>query len=125
MPINDLKADELIVKFCSNHKWQLEQDFKIHLPFHPSLKEINIKKGFITDFASIPKLFWSILSPTGKYAIASLIHDYLYSQTTNLKRKECDRIFLKLMKIYGVSLIIRYLIYFFVRLFGKFYFYDK
>jgi len=37
-----------------------------------------IPAGFIFDGASIPRLFWSILSPTGYLFLAGLIHDFIY-----------------------------------------------
>lgn len=38
----------------------------------------HIPKGFIFDGASIPRLFWNMLSPTGYLFLAGLIHDYIY-----------------------------------------------
>lgn len=40
--------------------------------------------GFITDFASIPRVFWRILPPVGdgsraRYGVIAVIHDYLYA----------------------------------------------
>jgi len=37
-----------------------------------------IPKGFIFDGASIPRLFWNILNPTGYLFIAGLLHDFVY-----------------------------------------------
>lgn len=37
-----------------------------------------IPKGFIFDGASIPRLFWNMLSPSGYLFIAGLLHDFLY-----------------------------------------------
>jgi len=37
-----------------------------------------VPSGFVTDFASIPRAFWSALRPDGDYAYAAIIHDYLY-----------------------------------------------
>lgn len=41
-------------------------------------KVILIEKGFVTNFASIPKLFRNIYSPIGILLLASLIHDHGY-----------------------------------------------
>jgi hypothetical protein len=42
-------------------------------------EKIIVPKGFVTDFASIPKPLWSLgLSPEGQYTRAAVIHDYLY-----------------------------------------------
>ncbi|MGD0942576.1 MAG: DUF1353 domain-containing protein [Terracidiphilus sp.] len=38
----------------------------------------TVPKGFVTDLASIPSVFWSILRPDGNYAYAAILHDYLY-----------------------------------------------
>ena len=40
-----------------------------------------IPKGFIFDGASIPRLFWNILNPTGYLFIAGLLHDFVYKYT--------------------------------------------
>lgn len=37
-----------------------------------------IPAGFIFDGASIPRLFWNILNPTGYLFIAGLLHDFVY-----------------------------------------------
>jgi hypothetical protein len=39
---------------------------------------VNIPIGFVTDFASVPRVFWWLLRPDGEYAYAAVIHDYLY-----------------------------------------------
>ena len=60
--------------------------------------------GFITDGASIPKIFWSFIgSPfTGLYRRAALIHDYLYATQTTT-RVYADRVFLEAMFFLKVS----------------------
>lgn len=37
-----------------------------------------IPKGFLFDGASIPRLFWNILNPTGYLFIAGFLHDFVY-----------------------------------------------
>jgi hypothetical protein len=34
--------------------------------------------GFVTDLASVPRPFWSLLRPDDDYAYAAIIHDYMY-----------------------------------------------
>lgn len=56
------------------------------------LPKISVPIGFVTDFASIPRLFWSLLRPDGNYAYAAVIHDFLYwTQLTT--RENSDMIF--------------------------------
>jgi hypothetical protein len=43
---------------------------------------VTVPKGFVTDLASIPPIFYSLLRPDGEYAYAAIIHDYLYWEQT-------------------------------------------
>lgn len=81
--------------------------------------KFKIKKGFVFDGASIPKLFWNVIgSPfTGKYKEAALVHDALYA-SEYFKRKECDDIFLDLMERADVGYFKRYTMYWAVRIGG-------
>lgn len=84
-------------------------------------KLIDIPKGFITDLASIPKMFRNIFNTYGKnYTRAAVIHDYLYAQgyKMGINRKQADEIFLEIMKERGVSIFKRQAMYRAVRLFG-------
>ncbi len=56
-------------------KWEVGEDWEYELP---DGQRIVIPKGFIFDGASIPRLFWGILSPTGILLIPGLIHDFGY-----------------------------------------------
>jgi Protein of unknown function (DUF1353) len=55
------------------------------------LEPVNVPAGFVTDLTSIPRLFWQILRPEGRYAYASVVHDYLYWEQ-NRTREEADLI---------------------------------
>jgi hypothetical protein len=87
-----------------------------------SLGTITVPAGFVTDGASIPQAFWSILGPHGEYFPAALIHDYLYSDAStgffNTTRKQSDDIFKEAMFNIGVAWPKREIIYRAVRLFG-------
>lgn len=72
---------------------------------------------FRTNLASIPRIFWNILPPTGKYAKAAILHDWLYTGGKK-PRKECDLILREGMKALDVETWKRHLIYYAVRWFG-------
>lgn len=72
----------------------------------------------ITDLASVPRIFWTLLPPDGKYAKAAIIHDYLYDNAQRTK-KEADRIFLDGMTVLGVPKWKRTVMYWAVRVFGR------
>lgn len=68
----------------------------------PSYAKVTVPKGFVTDFASIPQVFWSLLRPDGDYTYAAIIHDYLY-WTQKRSREECDEILKLAMEDFGVA----------------------
>ncbi len=81
--------------------------------------EIEVPVDFLTDGASVPRVFWGILCPFGDYFGAALIHDFLYSPHNRcFTRATCDAIFLAAMKDAGVPWLRRRVIYRAVRLGG-------
>lgn len=80
---------------------------------------IEAPAGFITDGASVPRVFWNILSPFGDYFGPAVIHDLLYSpRNRRFTRAQADRIFLDAMIDAGVPFSRRRVIYLAVRLGG-------
>ncbi len=99
----------------------------------------KIPKGFKTDFASIPRIFWTFIAPEDQsILIPSIIHDFVYSNhkikgydlckkdmcnvTENIThlftRKQADLILREKMKSFGAGIIKRNLVYIGVRLGG-------
>ena len=111
-------------------KWKVIRTFRYHVGSRDSGAVITIPAGFITDFASSPRIFWSIVSPWGKYGKAAIVHDLLYhihgfiEDRPNgftrwpVTRKEADDIFLEAMEVLGVKPWRRKLMYLAVRAFG-------
>lgn len=81
---------------------------------------ITVPKGFLTDLASVPKLFHGITPPDGPWEAAAVVHDFLYQlrprgidevdsnsphslMESYLSRFVCDRIFYLAMRDSGVS----------------------
>lgn len=84
---------------------------------------LKIPKGFVTDLASVPRLFRSLFPAHGSHSPAAIVHDYLYQMkgkipSKNLTRKQCDQVFLEAMKILNVPFWKRHLMYRAVRLGG-------
>jgi len=64
---------------------------------------VTVPAGFETDFASIPRLFWSVIPKVGRYNHAAVIHDYLYrTQPDGWTRGMADTVFQDLMREDGV-----------------------
>jgi len=108
--------DDILVKSVGDNTWELLEPFEWY--------GIVVPKGFITDWASIPRLFWGIINPAGQIKAAALTHDYLYSKRGKLyaqpprTRKQCDQIFLNIMVAVGMSWFKRTMAYTAVRAFG-------
>lgn len=79
----------------------------------------EVPEGFVTDFASVPRFFWRLLPPTGKYGKAAVIHDFLY-RTGAVPRVEADDTFYRAMLALGVIWPTRLTMWLAVRCFGWF-----
>ena len=90
---------------------------------------LEIPRGFVTDFASIPRLARLIIPKLGRHTKASVVHDYLYQyHNVNVheadrtyytyKRKVADDLFLEGMIDLGVRHWKANLMYYGVRAFG-------
>ena len=71
-------------------------------PGQETYEAVNVPTGFVTDFASIPRVFWSVLRPDGEYAYAAVVHDYLYWTQTR-SREEADQILKMAMEDFDVG----------------------
>ena len=76
-----------------------------------------IEEGFITDFASVPRVPFAYTLFANKAKKSALLHDYLYSKRM-YSRAECDRAFLCAMEKEGLNWATRQAMYRAVRLFG-------
>jgi uncharacterized protein DUF1353 len=87
-------------------------------PGQEQYKPVTAPVGFVTDFASIPRVFWSLLRPDGEYAYAAVIHDYLY-WTQDRPRETADTIFKFAMQDFSVGTVSANAIYRAVRVGGS------
>ena len=84
-------------------------------------KSFLIPRGFESDGASVPRLFWRIVFPNSDSHVttAGICHDWIYrEQPTVWNRKEADRMFLALLIEFGAGLFAACCAYCAVRLFG-------
>jgi Protein of unknown function (DUF1353) len=70
---------------------------------------VTVPAGFVTDMASIPRPFWSILPRWGKYGPPAVVHDYLYWDQ-RCTQEQADAIMLLAMEETGVNPITRFFI---------------
>ena len=82
-------------------------------------EKIIIPRQFITDLASVPRPFWTFISPNQSNLIApAILHDYLYSCHKDYDRIDVDEIFYNALVENNVSTFRSYLFYVGVRMFG-------
>lgn len=110
---------ELIVESLGN-KWKLRAPFDFYYENDFIKIEVAVPENFITDFASTPRILWTIFPPIGIYNKAVLLHDYLYDISCPLKitRLQADLFMLQAMEVLEVKPIVRWLMFLGVRLGG-------
>ena len=77
----------------------------------------RVPPGYVTDFASVPRLHLAFMLFGNKGHRAAVIHDYLYS-THLVPREEADAIFKALLVEDGAGVITRSLMHLGVRIGG-------
>ncbi len=82
-------------------------------------QSVRVPIGFVTDFASIPRMFWSMLRPDGTYSYAAVIHDFLYWEQY-LGREASDAIFRLCMEDFKIDATVIKAVHAGVRLGGGF-----
>lgn len=101
----------------------VEQDgawwvLKEPLTYEDGALTVVVPAGFVTDFASVPKLFWNLAAPTEPdYSEASVVHDRLY-ETHEVSKVVADIIFARAMSIGGTPLWKRRIMWLAVHYFG-------
>ncbi len=105
---------KLTIWLTYRRQWRLVQDYEFWCPIIDDW--CRIPAGFIFDFASVPKLLYSILNPTGLLLAGSVPHDFIYRHGglwtcsnpgedcfVRITRKRADRIFLAIGEMIGAG----------------------
>jgi len=90
-----------IVEVIGKNLFRLTEPFEYHVGDYPSEQVIKVPIGFITDFASVPRIFWPIISPIDNHAKAAVLHDWMY-RFNYAKKSVCEKIFYEAMKVLEV-----------------------
>ena len=98
-------------------RWEVMEVYQ----YETSKGIVKVPKGFMTDYASVPRIFRNIVNTYGNHGRAAVVHDFLYSKECVLEitREEADKIFLEIMEECQVNCIKRQFMYRTVRIFGK------
>lgn len=90
--------------------WELLRDLVADVGQPGGKDSIRIKKGFITDFGSVPGWAQVFVSPQGKAKPAYVLHDFLY-RNQPYNQLVCDGLLVDAMESLGVSWLQRKLVY--------------
>jgi hypothetical protein len=72
---------------------------------------VIVPEGFVTDLASVPRIFRIFIIKNGRHRPAAIVHDFLCRLGMCFSRVTADKIFLEAMKVAGVPRIRRRLMY--------------
>ena len=104
---------DLTVTERSAGKWELTND----LVYQGKIETFTIPAGFVTDFASVPRLFTWLVPSTGEYTKCAVLHDWLL-ETKAVSRCDADGIFRRTMREMGVAILRRRVMWAAVRVAG-------
>lgn len=122
LPIGSVDAQAVIrstplINFPDGVNYMLFRDLTYDIGTRTGLR-IVVPRGFVTDFASVPRALHSVIGPTGRYTNAAIVHDYLYWIQT-CSRGQSDNLMAIAMREAGVSALQEWNIYNAVRLGGQ------
>jgi len=114
--------DHYASQFLKGDYYEVTESFKYYID-DSATKWVYVPKGFLTDGASVPRPFWWLIPPMGKYAQAAVVHDILCERGIAYKeevgfhvdRDEANKIFYHAMEVLGVPKIQRKLMYWAVK----------
>ncbi len=91
--------------------YRIAESFRYYLGENYAEQWVYIPAGMLTDMASIPRIVWNILPPTGKYGAAAIVHDKLCNtlqitvagKPQTITRAKADQILGEAMEVLKVS----------------------
>lgn len=110
---------DLLVGYIDGKRWRVVEGFTYRLVQPDGVQYVEIGKGFITDFASMP-LNVIFRSPGGKWDKPAVVHDCVYKTgyvsvdggpNKPVTRGEADAIFKEAMGVAGVNWLSKQIIY--------------
>jgi hypothetical protein len=106
-----------IGELIGENLWKVYEPFEYHVGEYPSDEIVSVPVGFVTNFASVPRIFWTLISPVDKHGKAAVVHDYLY-KIGYVTQKRCDKIFREALIVLNTPSWKVFCMYWSVRLFG-------
>lgn len=106
----DIRYDKEASAILGADHWRVTKEFRYFIGGKDTQQWITVPAGYLTDGASVPRIFWSMIPPWGAYGQAAVVHDLLceylsivdHGRPKLITRRRCDEIFSEAMAVLGV-----------------------
>ena len=121
--INLPTGDNYVIPLGVRGHFVMVFDWRVSIEINGKRHYIVVPKLSTTDFASIPRVLHTSISPLNNTIYSAILHDYLYRNPEDfffhaLPRKTIDRIFYWGMRVRGVKRVTAGIMYLGVRIGG-------
>lgn len=103
-------AGNVVVRQVDARFWELQEQ----LVYRGTDQEFTVPAGFVTDFASIPRLVVWLIPRYGVYTKAAILHDFV-SGGDEVNHADADGLFRRALRELGVSVPRRWMMWAAVR----------
>lgn len=100
----------LVVKEVDFRRWSIQTA----LIYRGKTDTWKVPRGFVTDFASVPRFAVWLVPVTGRYTKASILHDWFCCygiQAGLITARDTDGVFRRIMREDGVPFVLRWLVW--------------
>ena len=64
--------------WIDGERFVIRRGFRFYLTHNEAGEFVDVPDGFVTNFASTPRIVWPLFPPTGSYAQAAIVHDKVF-----------------------------------------------
>lgn len=113
--------------WMGGERWRVLDGFRFYLTDNEAGEFVDVPDGFVTNFASTPRIVWPLFPPAGSYAPAAIVHDKLFLapivRTAHGARpcpfEETPHLFLAAAEACGTSWLTRRIMYRMLQAFSR------
>lgn len=108
------RAGEVVVRRRGDETWELVE----HLVYEGRHDQFVVPAGFVTDFATVPRVVVWLIPRFGRYTPAAILHDWLIDVAIPaglVTSRDTDGLFRRVMRELGVPALRRWLMWVGVR----------